>query len=296
MELTSIPIDTATPQSQTDPKYGWPIPDAHMFQKVIQRGLRPASGFQTNSVIRSYNEAVVNWCEAVTVVAGTKIPCIISAPQRAFADFGSMIERRLKTPWPQMVEDQTKIDRHPLPFGCITPSTMVARPTVGNDNYPIRNIGLVDSSGKRRTAYTRYPKPMFKRYEIVFYCRQRNHSDFIEEKMLGQFWNGIATWSMPHPLAVLNPGDEVADRMMVRLHYKSHAVTDDLSNEADADRLIKVAFSVDVELWIWFDLLQAPTALRDTIVIEVVDDKSGANPEVIGSVSHAEPEAPPSVH
>ena len=295
MEITSIPIDVATPQPQTDPKYGWPIPDAHVFQKVVQRELRPNSGIQTNSVIRSYNEAIVNWCEAVTVVAGTAIPCIISSPQRAFANFAGMIERRLKTPWPQLPEDQSNIDRHPLPFGCITPSTMVARPSVGNDNYPIRNIGVVDSSGRRRTAYTRYPKPMFKRYEIVFFCRQRHHSDFIEQKMIGQFWNGIATWSMPHPLAVLNPGDVTNDRMMVRIHYKSHTVLDDLTIQSDADRLIKITFSVDVELWIWFDLLQAPTALRNTAIIETVDE-SGSNPVVVGSVSQADPSAPPSIH
>jgi hypothetical protein len=137
---------------------------------------------------------------------------------------------------------------------------------------------------------------MFKRYEILFYCRQRNHSDFIEQKMLGQFWNGIATWSMLHPLAVLNPGDTANDRMMVRIHYKSHAVTDDLTIDSDADRVIKVAFSVDVELWIWFDLMQAPTALRYTDVIESVDDPQGSNPLPVGASSVADPAAPPSRH
>lgn len=281
--MPEIPIDPRKEMDRTTLRHPSElIPDDYDFHQALKDTSSPQLGNVGKGEIREYVGCIKNWMETLLVLDGRSVPTIIANPSRAFSSFTDAVSKGDVKPWPS--DGAKEMDKHPLPFCCVSFGDYEIRRDVQGAGYPVRNMGLLKDAGKRRTAYTRYPTGILIPFQIDVYARFQNHKVYFDKAFIMQFWNGVATWFMQHPI--------LDAKMKVPIRYVSHTSTTDL--ESDADKVIRTTMRVAVEGWLWDDVLQAPTGLRATDTYIARESGGDESTDItVATVSGPSDDAPP---
>jgi hypothetical protein len=239
------------------------------FSRVVLPAYSNQADMDSNLFIRFYNEAVKSWIENLIVIDGRKIICIKSSPLRAFSAYKHLFKN---DDFNRLPEDGEAPERFPLPFANYTRGVPKVNDKLKQNSYPIRNIGFLDESNKRRTAWTRYPKPMIIPYSIDFWSKYESHMDYIIQRIHEQFV----------PMAYYDVGSPFSDGTIL-MPMKMNDLVDNSELERDSteDRLLRVTLSMDVEAWMFYNIHQAPTFQTETQQVVAVSDKNLSDPELV---------------
>lgn len=243
------------------------------YKDVVLSAYRNQADMESNLFIRFYNYALKKWITDLIVIDGRPIICVKSTPMRAFSTYRHLL---IHNGFKDLPKDAEDIERFPLPFANFTRGVPKINKEYKQDSFPIRNIGFLDNTMKRRTSYSRYPRPYRITYSVDMWCQYESHMDYIIQRMNEQFTPIAYT-------VVDNPFSKNGLAMPIKLID----ITDnsDLEREDTEDRLLRTTFSLEVEAWMFYDIKSAPTYMTNTHQVILVDDKNLSNPEVIVSES-----------
>lgn len=247
-------------------------PEDTDFKDVVVEVLPSGAESPEGTFLKSYDTAMRDWLRGVTAWDGRVMPIVFAAPLRAMSQFRELLKLGQITPLEPPQDGDLNFAKAPLPFisfvrGDFRPGTRQ------NQNYPIRNVAFLDDTNKRRTAFTRYPMSMIIPYQIEVWTKGLGTQAYLMQRIMGQFWPKIAYWQVKTPF--------LTDFTMPIL-LKGVSDTSTLEGGQDGERVLRLTFSVEVEAWMFFDLVQAPTFLRE--VDEIGTMKSGGGDEVIDKV------------
>ena len=254
------------------------------YRKVILAAYSNQADMESNLFIRFYNLAIQNWITDLIVIDGRPIICVKSTPMRAFSTYRHLL---VHTGFEHLPKDSDDIERFPLPFANFTRGIPKTNPRLKQDSYPIRNIGFLDGTMKRRVAHTRYPRAMLIPYSIDLWCKYESHMDYMIQRVQEQFV----------PMAYYDVSSPFSDGTIV-MPIKLTEITDnsDLERDQTDDRLLRITVSIEVEAWMFFDIHQAPTFQTETKTVSTVLDKDLSGEEEIFTVSDKlTPLAPPTL-
>lgn len=208
------------------------------------------------STAREYYDAgVKRWLSRIFAVNGKTVPMVMAAPMNAFAAYDKLLTDSGRNPC-----GKTDITTWPLPM--VSVSALAPRDRPGHCAAPIRNVNYVDGprdrpSGNRvdkkyGVTYTRYPKPVYYPYSIDIWCLYINHLTWLNQRMEEAFSASMSHFRVETPFLAPEEG--------IIAGAKKISVTDNSSLERDiSERLLRYTWNIDVEAWVFFDLLQAPT-------------------------------------
>lgn len=182
----------------------------------------------------------------------------------AFSSYRQLLETQKVTPIIMPGDARSEVDKLPLPFVTFQRGNIDIRTNEQNQNWPIRNLQFLSGTNQRRTAYSRYPKPLIIEYQIDIWCRYENHANFFQFKILEQFDGRVAYWSVANPITGV--------KMMMPIRDRNIRTTSD--TEIDKDRIIRITMTVHVEAWIFFDVIAAPTYEITTRSYDVGGDET----------------------
>lgn len=261
------------------------IPRDWDFGNVFQSS-QDTPGKDSRTFLRFYDEAVKSWLTYSTVMNGRRIPVISALPRHAFAEYKSLLGRIPET---SANAQHLELKRMPLPMASLTRSGVQIR-SWGSTPYPQRGMGFVnatkDLSGtgmRRATVYSRAPTPVNIPYAIEIWTEYEAEHAWMAQAVLEQFWHKTAYWACRGPYA---PKDDRS--FVVPIHLRELKDNSDNSIENDFKASKRWTLDVEVEGWMFHDLLLAPTALSTTTDV-IADD------EVIASVNqpHTSTAPPP---
>lgn len=241
---------------------------AHDFGKVALPAYSNNADKDSSLFIRFYNEAIEKWVKEMIVIDGVPIFTMKSSPMRAFSSYRHLRKPSDTNPLPP---DAEQPERPPLPMANYIRGTPKPNKSLQQSSYPIRNIGFMDSTKKRRTAYTRYPKASLIPYTIEFWCRYDSHMDYILQKIYEQFTPSIAYYEVGSPFS--------NGTILMPIHMLDMVDNSDLERDNVDDRLFRTTLTVEVEAWMFYNINQAPTFQTETDQIAIASDKALTNTE-----------------
>lgn len=260
------------------------------FDEILCNSIDADGSDSSRSMLRNYDFGLREWFQGVTAFDGKFMPVFKETPLRAFSTYKQLLTNGKVTPVLVPDDAETETAKMPLPFACFHRGDLVPRVSEQSQNWTMRNLQFIGEK-KRRTAYTRYPKPVTIPYQVDYYCRYENHANWFDQKILEQFDGQISYWTVRTPL--------LPDRyFLMAMHFKGLANNTEV--ETDKDKLIRKTLSVDVDGWMFFDIFKAPTF---EIAVESITMAPDTTPDYVettkltdlAGMSTAETEALPSV-
>ena len=223
------------------------------FQTVLVQAMPGPEDTEHYSFLTHYDLAMREWLRAATVWNGRIVPVVFAAPLRAFSTYRQLLTDGMITPLDPPVDADLNFAKPPLPFISYTRGDF--KPGLRqNQNYPVRNIAFLDGTNKRRTGYTRYPMSVVIPYTVEIWTKTFQAQTFIVQRLLTQFWPKIAYWQVTTPFI---------DNLLMPIKLGGISDTSQLEGGADGERSLRMTFSLEVEGQMFFDLMQAPTFLRE---------------------------------
>lgn len=229
------------------------IPNDWDFHTVVIEQAGVLDGDAT--AYKVYDEALARWLQQrYTADNGRSLPVVPSAPQNAFANYRKMlIALGVIKDCEDNLRDYSNL---PLP--------MISLHRTGEDyreggvgQFPIRSIGTVDDSGNRWTGFTRYPKPMWFEYTVSLWAQHKQHLAWLKHQLELTFWNKVAWTLVQH--------SKLGKPKYCAIHRESAEDLSNWSRQDTEDLILRTAYKVRVEAWLWDDILGAPKALAATI-------------------------------
>ncbi len=264
-------------------------PGDYDYQQVIKYAL-PRSGdtSTTLSMFDNYDRAMKSWLQSVLFWDGRFLPTIFSAPLRAFSTIRQLIQNNdpsISIPPPR--DGQLDYPSMPLPFISYWRGDWKYGPRQ-NQNFPVRNIGFIDGTGKRRTGTMRNAMPINLPYQVELWCKHSATQGILMQQLLTQFWPKMAYWSVSTPY-----GRPIW--MPIRMMGSSD--TSELEGGTEAkDRVLRYTFSLEVEGRMFFDVMAAPTYMRKTEALQFKKPDGTREDVRVASADVAiSPPAPPSL-
>jgi hypothetical protein len=236
-------------------------PDDFDFKKVIKRAL-PNVGDKTEtlSFLDNYDRAMAQWLRGVLHWDGRYLPIVFASPLRAFSAVQEILSDDPDAVIPPPADGQLDYPTLPLPFISFWRGDL--RPGVRrNQNFPVRNIGFIDGSKKRRTGTMRFPTPINLPYQVELWCKTYTTQGILIQQLLTQFWTTMAYWLVNTPYN---------RQIFMPIKLVSSSDTSELEAGSDTkDRILRYTFQLEVEGRMFHDVYEVPTYMRRDVQIEV---------------------------
>ena len=225
------------------------VPHDEGYGSVVEKSQKDFPGRDSNTFVRFYDVAVINWLRSVLSIKGVPINCVVSMPNRALADYDRLFKSRLQEK-EESVNDQKK---PPLPFASIIRGKIGPR-RWGSSVFPVRN--LAHTSDRKKTVYTRRPSPINLSYSVDLWSKYEAEHVWLLQRVLSVFQNKTAVWTTKYPYQDAEQLLQVPIRLAGDFSDNSEAIA---ANDVDAER--RWTLDLEVEGWMFHDLLFAPTFL-----------------------------------
>lgn len=232
------------------------IPTDWDFGRVIDDVLPEDPDKAIPSQLR-YDMAVERWLRRTLQILGKTPPIVMAAPMNAFAAYDQLYRRSC----PNRPENA----QPPLPFV----SVEAKAPQLREGSAPVRilrGMSFIDDEEARRASarygvtYMRYPKPLTYPYTIHIWALTKSHLHLLGERLEETFWDDRATFLVETPW--------VKDDRPVSIYASAKKVSaddaSDLARSNGEERLLRFVVQIEVEGWMWFDTLRAPTVHRNS--------------------------------
>ncbi len=251
------------------------------FGRVIDKSLsdRPALlGERGQTSQWFYDIGVQAWLTQVFQLDGHTVPIVMSPPQNALSAY-----RKILVGLGRMKEctdcDKPDITTPPLPM--VSVSCGAPKPRGGSQPFPIRHVRFIDdelanvATKKYGTTYSRYPKPVLLPYKITLWAHHKSHFHWLAQRFMETFWDYLAYFRVETPYLAK------ADGLLAAAKIIGQDDVSELERGTD-ERLLRYDFTVDVEAWIFYDSLRAPTV--HSVSQEVLAKGPGEPDEMAESV------------
>ena len=240
---------------------------AYDFDRTLLKAYDNNHDRSSGHFVRLYNEAIESWISNLIIIDGRPITVVKASPMRAFSSYRHLLKNRMTGD--DLPADMDDIERFPLPFANYTRGVPKVNKTLQQQAWPIRNIGFLDDTNKRRTAWTRYPKALVIPYTIDLWCKYESHMDYIMQAAMEQFVP-VAYWQVQSPFT------EETYTMPIKL-IGDIVDNSELEHDSVEDRLLRLTMNIEVEAWMFYDIKQAPTFQIETDMYVML--KSGEDEE-----------------
>jgi len=208
-----------------------------------------------------YDTGVKEWLRRILQVNGVSIPVVMASPANAFSTY----EQMLRDEGRFVCAGQSEIVTLPLPMASI--QAFAHKPRPGSNPFPVRNMGFIDDQVARRASakygvtYSRYPKPVTIPYTITLWAQHRSSFYWMIQRLEETFWDHLAYFRVETMYLEKQEGLVTAAK---------HAGAEDLTDleRGVEERRLRYELRIEVEGWIFFNSLLAPTVHRQTHEIQ----------------------------
>ncbi len=217
----------------------------------------PQEGAKGQTAQYYYDTAVREWLRRILQVDGSAIPVVMASPSNAFATYSQMLKAEGKT----ICAGQPEMLTLPLPMASIQSGAY--SPRAGSNPFPVRNMGFVDDRLARRASaqygvtYTRYPQPVTFPYTITLWAQHKSSFHWMIQRLNETFWDYHTYFRVETMYLEKEEG-------LVTAAKRTGA--EDLSDleRGTEERRLRYELRIEVEGWIFFNSLLAPTVHRQS--------------------------------